>query len=147
MVRPRIALKDRLKLNNFGVHETVGTSQPRARLVSTRKGLTRKPIDQLEYLEDLDALAVLSGQLASTLATRCKRSCQLLLNRSNGYSVRPPQPENTDTPDASEICSVHLDTDDMGPTTTPRTVGKEVFDRKVAQGGQYRPFTARGSEF
>jgi hypothetical protein len=75
-VRLRTIVEITLKLNSFGVGGAVGTSQLRARLISTRKGLTRKPIDQLEYLEDLDALAVLSGKLVFTPPVRYKRSSQ-----------------------------------------------------------------------
>lgn len=54
------------KLTHSDWSIVVGSSVPKAKLISTRKGLTRKPIDQMEYLEDLDALAVLSGESRAT---------------------------------------------------------------------------------
>lgn len=57
----------------------VGSSVPKAKLISTRKGLTRKPIDQLEYLEDLDALAVLSGE-SGTIRHQCSSGSLALID-------------------------------------------------------------------
>jgi hypothetical protein len=125
-----------VKLILFGVDGPVGTSQPRARLISTRKGLARKPIDQLEYLEDLDALAILSGELSLHAYPHIRPLRRIVLVRSNGYLIRSSQSEDSDDLVSSEIRSIHRRTDDLGPTQAPRANGQEAFDCKKQQGGE-----------
>lgn len=40
---------------------SVGSSVPKAKLQKTKKGIARRPIDQLGYIEDTNTLVVLSG--------------------------------------------------------------------------------------
>lgn len=40
----------------------VGSSVPKAKLQKTKKGIARRPIDQLGYIEDTNTLVVLSGE-------------------------------------------------------------------------------------
>jgi hypothetical protein len=40
----------------------VGSSVPKAKLVRTKKGISRRPVDQLGWIEDTNTLVVLSGK-------------------------------------------------------------------------------------
>lgn len=44
----------------------VGSSVPKAKLQKTKKGIARRPIDQLGYIEDTNTLVVLSGESIDT---------------------------------------------------------------------------------
>jgi len=75
-------------------------------LVDTKKGLSRRSIDQLGYIKDINSLVSLSGTINNITISAKYRELNMSIPRNYTNSVSPPELYSSNTTYKSQGCIV-----------------------------------------